>query len=143
MSKEYLPDTEKRILLSALGHEMKLVKENNLTELIPVVKSLDYKFMYDKLFKQIEKNAYEQGKKDKEKELIEHNVFVSNIPIETIVLDAVNDERKRIIDELEKEYKLAEEEKRRCVSENQLQFDSAKGYSIGIWNALEIVRGEK
>lgn len=54
----------------------------------------------------------------------------------------IADERKRIIEELEKEYKLAEEEKRRCASENQLQFDSAKGYSIGIWNALEIVRGD-
>lgn len=54
----------------------------------------------------------------------------------------IADERERIIDELEKEYKLAEEEKRRCASENQLQFDSAKGYSIGIWHAIEIVRGE-
>ena len=63
------------------------------------------------------------------------------MPIEDIVLNARRDERERIIDELEKEYKLAEEEKRRCASENQLQFDSAKGYSIGIWNALEIVRG--
>jgi hypothetical protein len=95
MSKEYLPDQEKRILLSALGHEMSLVKENNLTELIPVVRSLDYKFMYDRLFKQIEKNAYEQGMK-------EHNVFVSNIPIEDIVLNAVNDERERIVAELSK-----------------------------------------
>lgn len=101
MSKEYLPDQEKRILLSALSHEMKLVKDNKLTELIPVVKSLDYKFMYDRLFKQIENNAYEQGMKDKEKELKEHNVFVSNIPIEDIVLDALKDERERIVAELE------------------------------------------
>lgn len=64
MSKEYLPDKEKRILLSALSHEMKLVKDNNLTELIPVVKNLDYKFIYDRLFKQIENKAYQQGAKE-------------------------------------------------------------------------------
>lgn len=100
MSKEYLPDIEKRILLSALGHEMRIVKENNFIDLIPVVKNLEYKFMYDRLFKQIENNAYQQGKKDKEKELKEHNVFVSNVPIENIVLNALKDEQERIISKL-------------------------------------------
>ena len=49
-----------------------------------------------------------------------------------------------MVERLEKELELADEEKRRCVVENPLQFDSAKGYAIGISNALEIVRnGEK
>ena len=41
---------------------------------------------------------------------------------------------------LEKELEFADEEKRRCIAENPLQFDSAKGYATGISNALEIVR---
>lgn len=136
MSKEYLPDIEKRILLSAIGHEMRLVKENNFTDLIPVVKNLDYKFMYDRLFKQIEKNAYEQGMKDKEKELKEHNVFVSNVPIEDIVLDAVNDERERIIAELEeKKHKVYSTY---SLSENNIDL----GITYGLETAIEIVRGE-
>jgi len=64
MSREYLPDQEKRILLSALSHEMRLVKDNNLTELIPVVENLKFKFWYDRLFKKIEVEAYEQGIED-------------------------------------------------------------------------------
>jgi hypothetical protein len=136
MSKEYLPDIEKRILLSAIGHEMRLVKENNFTDLIPVVKNLDYKFMYDRLFKQIEKNAYQQGKKDKEKELIEHNVFVSNVPIEDIVLDARKDEREQIVAELEK----AKSYYRNLYHEHSSSLDEKRAF--GIKKALEIVRGE-
>lgn len=45
-----------------------------------------------------------------------------------------------IVDSLEKELKLADEEKRRCVNENALQFDSAKGYATGVYNSIEIVK---
>lgn len=45
-----------------------------------------------------------------------------------------------VITELEEELKKADEEKVRCISENPLQFDSAKGYATGISNALDIVR---
>lgn len=85
MSKEYLPDQEKRILLSALSHEMKLVKDNNFTELIPVVKNLDYKFMYDRLFKKIEDNAYQQGRADAKKEINE--IMDMDLPISNILFE--------------------------------------------------------
>lgn len=47
-----------------------------------------------------------------------------------------------IINRLEQELELADEEKERCARENQLQFDSAKGYSTGIYNAIEIIKEE-
>lgn len=86
--------------------------------------------------KQIENNAYQQGKKDKEKELKEHNVFVSNIAIEDIVLDARNDERKRIIAELEeKKHKVYSTY---SLSENNIDL----GITFGLENAIKLVRGE-
>ena len=45
----------------------------------------------------------------------------------------------KIIEKLENELKLADEEKLRCARENPLQFDSAKGYSNGVANSIEIV----
>lgn len=47
----------------------------------------------------------------------------------------------RIVEQLEEELRLSEIEKRRCVAENAMQFDSAKGYYNGIDNALAIVKG--
>ena len=35
---------------------------------------------------------------------------------------------------------LADQDKERCARENQMQFDFAKGYSMGVTNALEIVK---
>ena len=52
----------------------------------------------------------------------------------------MNKEFEKIIEKLEKELKLADEEKLRCARENPLQFDSAKGYAIGLSNAIEIVK---
>lgn len=43
-------------------------------------------------------------------------------------------------EELEEELKLSDNEKERCIKENPLQFDSAKGYANGIANAIDIVR---
>lgn len=51
--------------------------------------------------------------------------------------------RKPVQDVLERlgnELRLADEEKERCARESQLQFDSAKGYAVGIYNAIEIVK---
>ena len=45
-----------------------------------------------------------------------------------------------VVEELEKELSLADKEKERCVGENNLQFDSAKGYASGISTAIEIVK---
>lgn len=45
-----------------------------------------------------------------------------------------------VVEELEKEFKLADAEKERCEKENPLQFDTAKGYAKGVSIAIEIVR---
>lgn len=47
----------------------------------------------------------------------------------------------KIAEQLKNELSLADKEKERCARENPLQFDSAKGYATGIFNALEIVKG--
>ena len=49
---------------------------------------------------------------------------------------------ERIVERLEEELELTDKEKRRCVHENPLQFDEAKGYARGIANAIEIVKEE-
>lgn len=57
---EFIKDQEKRILLSAISREKKVIKEHpELAELIPVINQLDYYFMYDRLFKQIYNQALE------------------------------------------------------------------------------------
>ncbi len=45
-----------------------------------------------------------------------------------------------VVEELKKELSLADKEKERCAGENNLQFDSAKGYASGISTAIEIVK---
>ena len=50
---------------------------------------------------------------------------------------------ENIVERLEEELELTDKEKRRCVHENPLQFDEAKGYARGIANAIEIVREEE
>ena len=60
---EFIKDQEKRILLSAISREKKVIKEHKeLAELIPVINQLDYYFMYDRLFKQIYNQALEDAK---------------------------------------------------------------------------------
>ena len=46
----------------------------------------------------------------------------------------------KVVEQLEKELKLADTEKERCSRENQLQFDCAKGYAHGIAVAIEIMK---
>lgn len=48
----------------------------------------------------------------------------------------------KIVELLEEELDLAYNEKERCARVNPLQFDSAKGYSTGIYNAIKIVKEE-
>lgn len=47
----------------------------------------------------------------------------------------------KVVEQLEEELELAEEEKKRCVIENYLQYDFAKGYAMGVYNAIDIVKG--
>lgn len=65
---EWLTDTEKRILLSAISREKKVCiqvdkescREHYETSLESVCKSLEHKFMYDRLFKQIRAEVIEE-----------------------------------------------------------------------------------
>ena len=50
---------------------------------------------------------------------------------------------ENIITKLKKELALADEEKRRCIRENPLQFDEVKGYARGIDYAINVICGEK
>ena len=47
---------------------------------------------------------------------------------------------EKVVALLEEELKLADDEKARCIKENPIQFDSAKGYAHGIAVAIEIVK---
>lgn len=47
---------------------------------------------------------------------------------------------EKVIEQLKEELKLADDEKARCIKENPMQFDSAKGYANGIAVAIEIVK---
>lgn len=46
----------------------------------------------------------------------------------------------KIIEKLNEELKLSNNEKERCSREDQLQFDTVKGYVNGIENAIEVVK---
>lgn len=62
---EFIKDQEKRILLSAISREEKVIKEDKeLAELIPVINQLNYYFMYDRLFKQIYNKGFMDGVND-------------------------------------------------------------------------------
>lgn len=45
-----------------------------------------------------------------------------------------------VIEKLQTELNLADKEKERCIRENPLQFDSAKGYSNGMAVALQLLK---
>ena len=49
-------------------------------------------------------------------------------------------DQDKVVEQLESELRLADKEKERCARENPLQFDSAKGYAMGLSNAIEIVK---
>lgn len=46
-----------------------------------------------------------------------------------------------VMEHLNKELKLADDEKSRCMKENPMQFDEVKGYARGIATAIKIVKG--
>lgn len=80
MIKEWLTDSEKRLLFSALAREKKICEDLDREMicckavdreyvgysdfLAPIVESLEQKFYYDKLFNEIEKVAYVKGIND-------------------------------------------------------------------------------
>lgn len=65
---------------------------------------------------------------------------------ELIVCESDNDipavfDIDTVMESLNKELKLADDEKSRCIKENPMQFDEAKGYARGVAIAIEIVKG--
>lgn len=50
---EFISNKEKRILLSAIVREKKIIEKNQYNDLIPVIEHLEYLFRYDRLFKKI------------------------------------------------------------------------------------------
>lgn len=49
----------------------------------------------------------------------------------------------KIINRLQKELDLAAKERNRCMANNNLQYEFARGYVRGITNAIEIINEEK
>ena len=70
--------------------------------------------------------------------LLASPTFIEMLRQRTKELPAAYDKEK-VINELREELNLSDAEKERCARENPLQFDSAKGYTNGIANAIEIV----
>ena len=65
--KTYITDPEKRLLLKALAREKEICKNidkernsDNKTKLVPIVESLEGKFYYDRMIKQIRKDTAEE-----------------------------------------------------------------------------------
>ena len=65
----------------------------------------------------------------------ERQVLIDRIKAQPTAYDP-----EKAVEQLESELRLADKEKERCVRENPLQFDSAKGYAMGLSNAIEIVK---
>ena len=65
----------------------------------------------------------------------ERQALIDRIEAQPTVYD-----QNKVVDQLESELRLADKEKERCARENPLQFDSAKGYAMGLSNAIEIVK---
>lgn len=64
----------------------------------------------------------------------------TNLAIRTVKKQPTVYDSEKAMKRLKEELKLADKEKERCIRENILQFDSAKGYANGIANAIEIVK---
>ena len=66
--------------------------------------------------------------------------YERQVLIDRIEAQPTSYDQDKVVDQLESELRLADKEKERCARENPLQFDSAKGYAMGLSNAIEIVK---
>ena len=82
------------------------------------------------------------GQRIPEKDCDNFDITISLKEIKRIIRECptVYDLNK-VVNKLEKELELADNEKDRCLRENKLQFDCAKGYAQGIAVAVEFVKG--
>lgn len=93
---EFIKDQEKRILLSALSREKKVINEHEeLAELIPVINQLDYYFMYDRLFKRIYNQALEELTRQLSVKFIE-------LPLDDLIVADILNDVKGICEQLKK-----------------------------------------
>ena len=86
------------------------------------------------LLKEVEKYKFGAISNDTEREYIKKTI------LDFINFQPTAYDIDKVVEELEKELSLADKEKERCTGENNLQFDSAKGYASGISTAIEIVK---
>lgn len=76
------------------------------------------------------------------KTLMEEIPLAENVNIFKDIIDAQPTafDVDKVVKELDEELKLADEEKLRCIRENILQFDEAKGYARGVSCSIDIVK---
>lgn len=80
----------------------------------------------------------------KKQKVVENDIspmdLFTNLAITTVKEQPTAFDAEKAIALLEEELKLADDEKARCIKENPIQFDSAKGYAHGVAVAIEIVK---
>ena len=81
----------------------------------------------------------------KDRDYAEKNGFLDMYYERQVLIDRIKSQSTaydvgKVVEQLESELRLADKEKERCARENPLQFDSAKGYAMGLSNAIEIVK---
>ena len=81
----------------------------------------------------------------KDRDYAEKNGFLDMYYERQVLIDRIEAQPtaydpEKVAEQLESELRLADKEKERCAKENPLQFDSAKGYAMGLSNAIEIVK---
>ena len=89
----------------------------------------------DKLLEETRRDRDYAGKNGFLDMYYERKALIDRIEAQPTVYD-----QNKVVDQLESELRLADKEKERCARENPLQFDSAKGYAMGLSNAIEIVK---
>ena len=103
----WLTDKEKRILFSALRREKKVCIEvdkqsKQKDSLTSVCESLEHKFYYDILFKQMENQIREETISDFVKIVHMHNWMMKGANVNSFIYGAID----TLIEELRKDYKL-------------------------------------
>lgn len=108
---------------------MRLIDADAFMERLKYMKELNARHPLEKeQLDDKEVNNYEIGQKETFELAMEH------LEIQPTAFDL-----KSAIEKLQAELNLADKEKERCIRENPLQFDSAKGYANGIADCLEII----
>ena len=109
---------------------MRLIDADEFTKTVLRMKRLNEECPLSDIYLENEKiNNYETGQRETFDLITEH------LDAQPTAYDP-----DKVVEQLESELRLADKEKERCARENTLQFDSAKGYAMGLSNAIEIVK---